>query len=431
MPFETFGQPPRRIAVIGGGIAGMTAAHFLAGENSVVLFEAEGRLGGHARTVLAGKRGDQPVDTGFIVYNKVNYPNLVALFEKLDVPTTESDMSFGASIKGGWFEYGTRTNRAFFEQRQNLLRPKFWGMFRDMLHFNRNALAASRQPGLTIGGLLDNLGTGEWFRDYYITPLSGAIWSTPTRGILDFPAEAMIRFFENHNLLGISGQHQWYTVKGGSTQYVRRLGEAMARQGVEIRLGAAVAAIRREEGGVFVRAHGGVWELFDDVVLATHSDISLGMLTDPTPEERRALSAVRYQPNVAVLHRDASVMPKRRGVWSSWVYSEPKGARPDRIDLTYWMNSLQNIPQDDPLFVTLNPNREIREEAIYETNTFHHPVYDLPALAAQERLRASNGRANTWFAGAWMRNGFHEDGMVSALDVVAAMKARAAARLAA
>ena len=431
MPFETFGQTPRRIAVIGAGISGMAAAHFLAGENSVVVFESERRLGGHARTVLAGKRGDQPVDTGFIVYNKVNYPNMVALFDKLAVPVVESSMSFGASIKGGWMEYGTATNGAFVAQAQNVLRPNFWGMLRDMLHFNKNALAASQEQGLTIGGLLDKLGTGAWFRDYYITPLSGAIWSTPTQGILDFPAEAMIRFFANHNLLGISGQHQWYTVKGGSIEYVNRLGAELVRQGVELRLGTAVAGIRRDEGGVFIRVHGGDWEVFDEVVMATHSDVSLGLLSDPSPQERANLGAVRYQPNTSVLHCDPSVMPKRRKVWSSWVYTEPTGARPDRIDLTYWMNSLQPIPQDDPMFVTLNPNTPIRDELIYETNTFHHPVYDLAAMDAQRRIRASNGSANTWFAGAWMHNGFHEDGLVSALDVVAAMKARALGQMAA
>ncbi len=431
MPFETFGQPPRRIAVIGAGIAGMAAAHLLAGEHSVVMFESEKRLGGHARTVLAGKRGDQPVDSGFIVFNKVNYPNLVALFEKLDVPIVQSDMSFGASIRGGWFEYGTSTNMAFFAQSQNLMRPRFWGMFRDMMHFNRNAVETSRGGDLTIGDLLDRLGTGDWFRDYYITPLSGAIWSTPVRGIMDFPAEALVSFFDNHNLLGISGQHQWYTVKGGSVEYVRRLEGELRRQGVEIRLGAAVAGIRREQGGVLIRAHGGAWEAFDEVVMATHSDVSLSLLSDATGAERANLGAVRFQPNTAIMHADPSVMPKRRKVWSSWVYAEPAGARPDRIDLTYWMNSLQPIPQDDPIFVTLNSNRPIREDLIYETNTFHHPVYDLPALRARARIAATNGHNGTWFAGAWMRSGFHEDGFCSALDVVGAMKARALSRRAA
>lgn len=422
MPFERTGPTPRRIAVIGGGISGLGAAHLLAGEHAVVLFEAERRLGGHARTVMAGRNGDQPVDTGFIVFNKVNYPHLTRLFETLDVPVAESDMSFGASVGGGWMEYGTTTNRAFLAQPRNLMRPRFWGMFRDMVHFNRNALEASREPGLTIGGLLDKLGTGAWFRDYYITPLSGAIWSTPTRGILDFPAEAMIRFFANHNLLGLSGQHQWFTVRGGSVEYVRRLAARLDRQGVETRLGAPVAAVRRTPGGVLVRARGGEWELFDEVVLATHSDVTLRLLADASAGERAALAAIRYQPNEAVLHADPSVMPRRKAVWSSWNWSQPEGLRDDRIDLTYWMNKLQSIPHEDPLFVTLNPNRPIDERRVHDVATFHHPVYDLAALDAQAHLRAMNGKASTWFAGAWMKNGFHEDGLASAHDVAEGLR---------
>jgi predicted NAD/FAD-binding protein len=422
MPFETFAAPPRRIAVIGGGISGMATAHFLAADNAVVLFESEGRLGGHARTVIAGKRGDQPVDTGFIVYNRVNYPHLVRLFEKLDVPVTESDMSFGASIGGGRLEYALASLDAMFAQRRNLLSPAFLRMCRDIIHFNKTAVSVAK-PGMTIGALLEQLGTGPYFRDYYILPLSGAICSTPTSGILDFPADAMIRFFQNHALMQVSGQHQWYTVKGGSTQYVQRLAADLARQAVEVRLSTPIAGIRREANGVFIRAHGGDWELFDEVVMATHSDDSLALLSDASPEERAALGAVRYQPNHAVLHADSSLMPKSKKCWASWVYAEPAGARPDRIDLTYWMNSLQPIPKDDPLFVTLNSNRPIRQELIYDQVTFRHPVYDLAALAAQGQVRAMNGTRNTWFCGAWMRNGFHEDGIASAVDVVEAMRA--------
>lgn len=430
MPFETSGLPPRRIAVVGGGISGMAAAHLLAGEHAVVLFEADHRLGGHARTVTAGKRGDQPVDTGFIVFNRVNYPHLVRLFEKLDVPVTESDMSFGASIRGGWLEYGLKSVDSLFAQRANMASPRFLRMCRDILHFNKNA-ESMVTPGLTIGGLLDRLGTGTWFRDYYILPFSAAIWSTPSLGILDFPAAALVQFFKNHALLNPSGQHQWYTVQGGSVEYVRRLQSALIGQGVDLRLGAKVAGIRRVANGVLIRAVGGEWELFDEVVMAAHSDDSLAMLSDATPSEQSALGAVRYQPNEAVLHADVSLMPRSRKVWSSWIYAEPLDARTDKIDLTYWMNSLQPIPHDDPLFVTLNSNRPIRQDLIHDTVTFRHPVYDLGALAAQERIRAMNGTANTWFCGAWMKNGFHEDGFASAVDVVHGIRARVSARLAA
>ncbi len=429
MPFETMGSVPRRIAVIGGGISGMAAAHLLADGNSVVLFEAEPRLGGHARTIIAGKRKDQPVDTGFIVFNRVNYPHLVKLFEKLGVPTAESSMSFGASIKGGRLEYGLASLDAVFAQRRNLADPRFLRMLGDIMHFNRNAEAVASDPAMTIGELLGRLRTGAWFRDHYITPFSGAIWSTPTSGILNFPAQALVRFFRNHALLDFDGQHQWYTVKGGSVEYVRRLEAAMIAQGVDIRTATPVAGVRREGGSVLVRAHGAEWELFDDVVFAAHSDQSLRLLSDASPAEAAALGAVRYQPNEAVLHSDASLMPKRRKVWSSWSYVEPATGAGDRIDLTYWMNSLQPIPQDDPLFVTLNTTRPIREDLIHDVTTFHHPVFDVEALAAQDRIRAMNGTRNTWFCGAWMRNGFHEDGFASAVDVVQAMAERRSLRL--
>jgi uncharacterized protein len=424
MPFETPLDAPRRIAVIGGGISGMSAAHMLSRGNSVVLFEAEGRMGGHARTVLAGKRGDQPVDTGFIVFNRVNYPHMVKLFESLDVPVAPSSMTFAASIDGGRIEYGLRTLNAVFAQRRNLVRPAYLRMLRDIMTFNARAEAVADDPDMTIRDFLRRLGTGPWFRDYYILPLSGAIWSTPTQGILDFPAQAMIRFFRNHALLSATGQHQWYTVKGGSIQYVTRLCTAMTRAGVHIRLSSPVAGVQRVPGGVLVRAHGGEWELFDDVVFGTHSDDTLALLADASPEERAALGAVKYQPNEAVLHCDASVMPKRRMTWASWNYTEAAGKQADRIDLTYWMNSLQPIPQDDPLFVTLNATQPIRQDLIYDTATFRHPVYDLAALAAQGQVRAMNGTRNTWFCGAWLKNGFHEDGISSAVDVVTAMAAR-------
>jgi predicted NAD/FAD-binding protein len=431
MPFETPGNAPRRIAVIGGGISGMAAAHLLAKSNSVVLYEAERRLGGHARTIIAGKSKDQPVDTGFIVFNRVNYPNLVRLFETLAVPTVPSSMSFGASIKGGRLEYGLASVDAIFAQRKNALDPRFLRMLSDIVHFNRNAEAVATDPAMTIAELLGRLRTGAWFRDHYITPFSGAIWSTPTAGILDFPAQALVRFFRNHALLGYEGQHQWYTVQGGSIEYVRRLQAAMIAQGVDIRTASPIAGVKREAGSVLVRSEGAEWELFDDVVFACHSDQALRLLADPTPHETQSLSAIRYQPNEAVLHADASLMPRSRKVWSSWSYVEPKAGAGDRIDLTYWMNSLQPIPMDDPLFVTLNTTRPIRENLIHDVTTFHHPVFDVAAFAAQDRIRVANGARNTWFCGAWMRNGFHEDGFASAVDVVEALAERHSLTLAA
>lgn len=430
MPFETRGSAAPRVAVVGGGISGMGAAYELARDHHVVLFEAAPRLGGHARTVIAGKRGDQPVDTGFIVFNRVNYPNLVRLFEALDVPVAESDMSFGVSVMGGRVEYALHSIDAIFAQRRNLLRPMFGAMIRDILKFNREAEGALT-AGATIRELCDALRVGEWFRHYYLTPLSGAIWSTPKQQIMDFPAEAMVRFFRNHGLLGYHDQHQWYTVKGGSVEYVRRLETALETRGVDVRLGAETRSVRRTAFGVEVRCAGGEWEPFDQVVFATHSDDTLRLLSDANGVERSALSSVHYQPNRAVLHADPQVMPKRKKVWASWAHVDSGRAEDGPIELSYWMNSLQPIPKDDPMFVTLNSEAPIREELIYDEAEFRHPVYDTAALAAQETVRAINGANRTWFCGAWMRNGFHEDGLTSGLEVAEAMRAERAMALAA
>lgn len=423
MPFEMSPAPRLRIAVIGGGISGMAAAHLLADAHDVTLFEAEPRLGGHARTKIAGKRGDQPVDTGFIVFNNVNYPNLVALFDKLDVPVVKSDMSFGASINGGQIEYALRNLDAVFAQRRNIANPKFLRMLRDILRFNARGAEVAQNPNLTIGEFLRDLGTGDYFRDYYILPLSGAIWSTPVQGILDFPAQALVQFFQNHALMNTTNQHQWFTVQGGSVEYVRRLETRLTVQGVTLRLGAPIASVTRNAGAL-VRTVGAEAEQFDEVIFATHADDSLALLSDATLQEQRALGAVRYQPNQAVLHADINLMPKRRKVWSSWVYCQPAGPRADRIDLTYWMNNLQPIPQDDPLFVTLNATQPIREHLIHDVTTFRHPVYDLAAQSGRAAVAAMNGARGTWFCGAWMKNGFHEDGFASAVDVASAILAR-------
>lgn len=431
MVFQFSALPPRRVAVIGGGISGMAAARLMARENAVVLFESEGRLGGHARTVMAGKRGDQPVDMGFIVFNRVNYPHLVRLFGELDVPVAPSNMSFGASIDGGRIEFGLRNLRAVFAQRRNIANPAYLGMLRDIFRFNAHADRLARDPAMTLGELLEALGTGRWFRDYYILPLSGAIWSTPVQGIIDFPARALIDFFRNHALMSAWGQHPWFTVRGGSVEYVRRLQAALVADGCDLRLGTAVAGVRRQGGGAQVRVTGGAWEPFDEVVMATHADVSLRLLSDAGPDERAALSAIRFQPNEVVLHSDTSLMPRRRAAWASWVYVQPRGARPDRIDLTYWMNSLQPIPEDDPLFVTLNSNAPIRDHLVHDTVTFDHPVYDTRAAAGRAAVAAMQGRNATWFCGAWMKNGFHEDGFASAVDVVEAMRARTVAAVAA
>lgn len=423
MPFEHATAAPKRIAIIGGGISGMGAAHLLSRSHHVTLFEAERRLGGHARTVVAGKRGDQPVDTGFIVYNEVNYPHLTQLFADLSVPTTDSNMSFGASIAGGKLEYGLASVDAIFAQRKNAVDPRFLKMLRDINRFNTRAAGLSETSDVSVGDFLDMMGTGRWFRDHYLLPFTGAIWSTPLERMMEFPAQALVRFMKNHGLMGYNDQHQWRTVQGGSVQYVQRLQASLEGAGVDIRLGASIAAVSRGEAGAQVTPEAGVAEAFDEVVFACHSDQALAMLSDATEHERASLSAVRYQPNTAVLHADASLMPKRKKVWSSWSYCEAATGAQDQIDLTYWMNLLQSIPQDDPMFITLNSNRPIRDALIYDTKTFMHPVFDIAALNAQARIAELNGTNGTWFCGAWMKNGFHEDGLASAVDVAEAMAA--------
>ncbi|UOA25633.1 FAD-dependent oxidoreductase [Pseudosulfitobacter sp. DSM 107133] len=428
MPFEDPGaqsaQGHKKIAIIGAGISGMGAAHMLGSQHAVTLFESEPQLGGHARTRMAGRGGDTPVDTGFIVFNYANYPHLTRLFDELDVPVVPSNMSFGASIGGGRLEYGLASLGALFAQRRNALDPRFLGMVRDVFRFNKRALRlAEGDPQMTVGTFLRLLGTGNWFRDYYLLPLSGAIWSTPTEKIMDFPAHAMIRFFENHALLHHTGQHQWYTVQGGSREYVNRLETAMVREGIDIRLNAPVQSVRRSAGGAHVKAWGGDWEVFDEVIFATHSDDTLTLLADPSDQERSVLGAVSYQPNDIVLHSDESIMPRRRQTWSSWVYTEDAEAGSERIDLTYWMNSLQPWLKGEQFFVTLNSRRDINPDLIWDQVTLRHPVYDLAALAAQKQAARMNGTNNTWFCGAWMKNGFHEDGLSSAVDVVQALLA--------
>ena len=415
---------PKKIAVIGGGVSGLGAAYALSNTYQVTLFEAENRLGGHARTVFAGKNSNQAVDTGFIVFNHPNYPELSQLFSELNVPIAKSDMSFGASLKNGTIEYALRNFDAIFAQRKNVLNPWFVKMVWDINRFNTIGLTVADDESLTIGQFLQRLKTGDWFRDYYLLPLSGAIWSTPTEKILDFPAYAMLQFFKNHALLSRSGQHQWYTVKGGSREYVNRLENVLAQKQVEIRVKTPVASVTRHQTGVVVKTYSCEPQTFDEVVFATHSDDTLSLLSDPSKFEQQNLGSIKYQNNDVVLHSDVTVMPKLHKCWSSWVYTERKDKSTDKIDLTYWMNSLQPIPLDDPLFVTLNSTHNIGQNQIYDQITMRHPVYDVGVLSAQKDLSLNNGHNRTWFSGAWMKNGFHEDGLSSGLDVARSILAK-------
>lgn len=413
MPFYLTKGCPQRIAIVGGGISGLACAWLLSLHHQVTLYESEPRLGGHARTVLAGKQCDRPVDTGFIVFNHVNYPHLTAMFRDLDVPLARSDMSFGVSLDGGRVEYALRSGNTLYGQRRNIFDPRFHLMIRDILRFNAGAEAeVARTPDMTLETLIENMGLGARFRDHYLYPFCGAIWSTPDNDIGAFPARALVRFMRNHGLLSRGEHHQWWTVDGGSVRYVDRLAAALVRAGVDLRPGTPVRSVARSDHSVSVRGEGTEGEEFDHVILATHPDQALAMLTDADAAERSALSAIRFQPNHAVLHADPSVMPRRRRCWSSWI--SRSGAGSVGVGVSYWMNRLQNIPDDDPLFVTLNQHEGIDPRLIYDQVTFRHPVFDLAAVDAQARIAVMQGNRNTWFAGAWLRNGFHEDGFASA-----------------
>lgn len=423
MSFDAPMAPPRRIAVIGGGISGMAAALLLAPHNRVTLFEAEQRLGGHARTVTAGKHGDQPVDTGFIVFNYANYPHLTRMFKDLDVPVVRSDMSFGVTLDEGRLEYALRSLPALFSQPSNALRPEFLGMLRDIMRFNAHAEAVADTDEMTVDELMDRLNLGEAFRRHYLLPICGAIWSTPSAEVGAFPARSLLRFFRNHALLSPNGQHQWWTVEGGSVEYVRRLGARLSLLGVDLRTGAPIKSVTRTKGSVQIQPAYSLPEEFDEVVMACHSDQSLALLSDASEWERDALGAVSYRDNRAVLHADPRQMPRRRNCWSSWVYqARTDGPSTGGVGVSYWMNRLQNIPDDDPMFVTLNPQTHVREDLIYDEVTFAHPVFDGAALRAQKTIAARNGENSTWFAGAWLRFGFHEDGFASAVRVARALQ---------
>jgi predicted NAD/FAD-binding protein len=405
-----------KIAVVGTGISGLGSAFLLHPDHDITVYEKAPRIGGHSRTVTVDYDGKAiAVDTGFIVFNRPNYPNLAGLFAHLNVPTHASDMTFAASIRDGWLEWGAKDLDSVLGQRRNLLRPKFGLLVRDVMIFNTQAQeTVERHPDLSLEGLIQKLGLGEWFRRYYLLPMSGAIWSCPPCEMMNFPARTLVRFFANHHLMSFTGQPRWQTVTGGSQEYVRRLTTSFAHR---IRTNCGAVAVTRQDGRVQIKDSRGGVESFDQVVLASHGDETLAMLKDATSEEEAALSCFRYQKNRAVLHRDESIMPKRRRCWASWVYTSDGEFLHPKITVTYWMNLLQGIDERYPLFVSLNPKREIPEHLIFDQTDFDHPVFDSAALAAQTRIAGLQGKRGTWFAGAHLGHGFHEDGLSSAVRV--------------
>lgn len=420
---------PQRIAIVGSGISGIGAALALAPRHDVTLFEKEDRLGGHANTVRIDYPTDAgarrvAVDTGFIVYNEKTYPNLTAFFAHYGVPTEWSDMSLSFTVDGGRIEWAADDLDRIFAQRRNLLRPSFVGAMRAVLRFNREAqaaLASDAPHDEPIEDWLDARGYSAAFRRLYLYPMAGAIWSTRSADIAAFPARSLFAFYENHDLFaGLGDAVQWRTVTGGSRAYVDR---AAAELGERVRRNAPVARVSPVEGGVEVTLADGTTGLFDQAILATHSDEALALRPDADAETRALLAKIRYIPNRAVLHRDPTLMPRTRKAWSSWNTVVGDGAD-GRASLTYWMNRLQNIDRAMPLFVTLNPHREPAPETVFGEYAYAHPFYDTGAFEAQRAFDRVQGRGGIWHAGAWLGYGFHEDGLRSALRVAEALGVR-------
>ena len=423
-----------RVAIVGSGIAGLAAAHALRGHAHTTLFEAGSYFGGHTHTVdvtLPTPHGSTThgVDTGFLVFNERTYPHLIRLLAELGVETSRSDMSFSVQVpgarRGGPLEWSGTSLSAVFAQRSNLLNPRFWGMLADLLRFNALATrlaqahndAALMQP---LGEFLETHRFGAAFRDWYLLPMLGCIWSCPTDQMLQFPVATMVRFCHNHGLLQVNDRPQWWTVTGGGRHYVDKIVAGID----DARLNTPVRRIERDAAGVRVVTDGRT-EHFDRLVLATHSDQALALLAHPTLQEKAVLGAIRYQPNHAVLHTDTSVLPTRRAAWAAWNYERApqNGEDSAQVCLHYLLNQLQPLPFSQPVVVSLNPVRAIDPAHVLGSYDYAHPVFDLAAIRAQPLVGLLQGRQHTWFCGAWTGYGFHEDGLKSGLAAAQQLRA--------
>lgn len=416
-----------RVAVVGSGISGLSAALRLSASCQVSLFEAARTLGGHTNTVDVTLDGHtHPVDTGFLVFNHRTYPNLVRLFEELQVPTAASEMSFSVSLGPHRFEWCGSNLASVFAQPSNALSPRFWRMLRDILRFNREATALAMESQARdvatldepLGAWLRRQGYSNAFRDAYLLPMAAAIWSCPMKTMLGFPLGSFVRFFHNHGLLQIEDRPQWHTVRGGGREYVQRIASRLE----DVRTGTRVLGVMRGASGVQVVTAAGV-ERFDHVVFATHSPQTLSLLDDADTDERAILGAIAYQPNRAYLHTDTRLMPRRRGAWAAWNYLGNGSASDPEVSVTYWLNRLQPLPFTTDVLVSLNPLSEPDPAKTIAVFDYEHPVFDRAAVAAQKRLPAIQGRRGAWFAGAWTGYGFHEDGLRSGLDVASRIAA--------
>jgi predicted NAD/FAD-binding protein len=406
-----------KIAIIGTGIAGNVAAWHLCREHDITVFEAGDHVGGHTHThdiVHAGRH--YAIDTGFIVFNDWTYPNFIALLGELGVASRPTVMSFSSRCEISGIEYNGASLNRLFAQRRNLLRPRFHGMIRDILRFNRESrvLLANQDPDLSLGRYLQDNRYGALFIHNYILPMGAAIWSTDPQQMLAFPACHFVRFFANHGLLNIKDRPQWRVIRGGSRAYVDKL---TAPYRDRIRLNEAVVCVKRRPGHVELHTSAGVTERFDYLFIASHSDQALAMLSDASDSERELLGAIPYQDNEAVLHTDTRLLPKNRRAWAAWNYLRRPGDN-DRVSVTYNMNLLQHLQAPVTFCVTLNGTRHIDPAHILYRLRYQHPVFTTAGIAAQQRVREINGRRRTWYCGAYWRYGFHEDGVISALNAL-------------
>jgi predicted NAD/FAD-binding protein len=406
----------QKIAVIGAGISGLSAAWLLREQYDVTLYESEPRAGGHADTQVLTLDGQTvPVDTGFIVFNNTNYPNLLGFFKALGVASHDSNMSFGVSKNNAAFEYAGGDLKQLFAQPSNIFKPRFMSMVRDILRFNKAAPALLETSSTqSLGDYLTENHYGSGFTEDYVLPMGAAIWSASVEGMKAFPAKNFIRFFLNHGLLSVTNRPQWRTVTGGSRVYVARVLQDLPR----VHLAAPVAQVRRADDGVHVIREDGSNKIYDQVIFACHADQALALIATPTERENEILGAIKFQDNEAVLHQDAALMPRRKLAWSAWNYlSQGPADHTQRVCLTYWMNLLQGMTTRLPLLVSLNPNLPIDPAKILLRKTYRHPQFDAAATSAQERLGDINGADKLWFSGAWTGWGFHEDGIASAVRV--------------
>lgn len=413
-----------KIAVVGSGISGLSAAWLLAPHHEVVLFEKEDRLGGHSHTAYitdhAGAR--IPVDTGFMVYNPLRYPNLVKFFEHFDVRSVPTSMSFSVSMDGGAFEFSSNAPDGIFADRANILSVPFYEFLAEILRFNavaREAVARGISPHQTLAQFVEANSFSDDLLQKYLLPLVGSIWSTPKRLAREFPAAALLRFLDNHHLLAAVGHPQWRTVEGGSVEYVKRVADELKEFGADIRLNTRVRQVRRTEDAVFIKTESGE-EQFDYVVLAGHADETLNLLQDAGRQEKLLLSKFKYEDNDVVLHSDESLMPRRKEAWASWNYLGQSGwgSSTKKVSLTYHMNQLQRLNTSTPVFVTLNPPQKPAEKLTYARFSYAHPLCTPVSMEAQVYLDSIQNKNRTLFCGSYFGYGFHEDGITSAIEAV-------------